>query len=52
MSFSDKAVIDGQVSITEYSYLTGISNYIRAFDSLYLTTVSYTHLTLPTISPV
>ena len=39
MSFSDKAVIDGQVSITEYSYLTGISNYIRAFDSLYLTII-------------
>ena len=37
MSFSDKAVIDGQVSINEYDYLTGISNYIRAFDPLYLT---------------
>ncbi len=29
MSFSDKAVIDGQVSITEYDYFTGITNYIR-----------------------
>jgi spermidine/putrescine transport system permease protein len=37
MSFSDKAVIDGQVSINEYDYLTGITNYIRAFDPLYLT---------------
>lgn len=37
MSFSDKAVIDGQVSITEYAYFTGISNYIRSFDPLYLT---------------
>ena len=39
MSFSDKAVIDGQVSITEYAYLTGIANYIRAFDPLYLTII-------------
>jgi spermidine/putrescine transport system permease protein len=37
MSFSDKAIIDGQVSINEYDYFTGISNYIRAFDSVYLT---------------
>jgi spermidine/putrescine transport system permease protein len=36
MSFSDKAVIDGQVSITEYDYFTGISNYIRAFDFTYV----------------
>lgn len=36
MSFSDKAIIDGQVSINEYSYFTGISNYIRSFDPLYL----------------
>ncbi|MFN0193967.1 MAG: ABC transporter permease [Aestuariivirga sp.] len=36
MSFSDKAVIDGQVSITEYDYLTGISNYIRSFEWTYL----------------
>jgi spermidine/putrescine transport system permease protein len=39
MSFSDKAVINGEVSITEYSYLTGISNYIRSFDALYLTII-------------
>ena len=37
MSFGDKAVIDGEVSITEYDYLTGISNYIRSLDPLYLT---------------
>jgi spermidine/putrescine transport system permease protein len=31
LSFSSKAVIDGQVSINDYSYLTGIENYLRAF---------------------
>lgn len=36
MSFSDKAVIDGQVSITGYDYFTGISNYLRSFEGLYL----------------
>jgi spermidine/putrescine transport system permease protein len=36
MSFSDKAVIDGEISINEYDYLTGIGNYIRAVDPLYL----------------
>lgn len=39
MSFSGKAVIDGQVSITEYDYFTGISNYIRAFEPLYLSII-------------
>jgi spermidine/putrescine transport system permease protein len=39
MSFSDKAVINGEVSITEYDYLTGISNYIRSLDTLYLTII-------------
>jgi spermidine/putrescine transport system permease protein len=39
MSFSDKAVINGEVSITEYDYLTGISNYIRSLDALYLTII-------------
>ena len=39
MSFGDKAVIDGEVSITEYAYFTGITNYIRAFDPLYLTII-------------
>jgi spermidine/putrescine transport system permease protein len=32
LSFSEKAVIDGQVSINEYSYLTGISNYLRSLN--------------------
>jgi spermidine/putrescine transport system permease protein len=32
LSFSEKALIDGQVSINEYSYLTGISNYIRSIN--------------------
>ena len=36
MSFSDKAIIDGQVSITEYDYFTGLSNYIRSFDLTYV----------------
>jgi spermidine/putrescine transport system permease protein len=39
MSFSDKAMINGEVSITEYDYLTGISNYIRSLDTLYLTII-------------
>jgi spermidine/putrescine transport system permease protein len=39
LSFSDKALIDGQISITEYDYFTGITNYIRAFDPLYLTII-------------
>ena len=39
MSFGDKAVIDGEVSITEYAYFTGFTNYIRAFDPLYLTII-------------
>jgi spermidine/putrescine transport system permease protein len=37
MSFSDKAIIDGEISITEYDYLSGITNYIRSVDPLYLT---------------
>jgi len=36
MSFSDKAIINGEISITEYDYLSGITNYIRSVDSLYL----------------
>lgn len=36
MSFSDKAVIDGQVSITEYDYFTGVGNYLRSFEPLYV----------------
>ena len=39
LSFSDKAVIDGELSITEYDYFTGITNYIRAIDPLYLTII-------------
>ena len=35
LSFSEKAVIDGQLSINEYDYLTGISNYLRSFESEY-----------------
>ncbi len=36
MSFSDKAIIDGQISITEYDYLTGVTNYFRSVEPLYL----------------
>jgi spermidine/putrescine transport system permease protein len=36
MSFSDKAIIDGQISITEYDYLTGVTNYLRSVEPLYL----------------
>lgn len=36
MSFSTKAVIGGEVSINQYDYLSGIANYIRALDPLYL----------------
>jgi spermidine/putrescine transport system permease protein len=35
MSFGGKAVIDGEVSITEYAYFTGFTQYLRAFDPLY-----------------
>ena len=39
MSFGEKAVINGEVSITDFDYLTGISNYIRSLDPLYLTII-------------
>jgi spermidine/putrescine transport system permease protein len=35
LSFSDKAVIDGRISINEYDYFTGIGNYVRSFASEY-----------------
>jgi spermidine/putrescine transport system permease protein len=31
LSFSSKAVFDGQVSINDYAYMTGLDNYMRAF---------------------
>jgi spermidine/putrescine transport system permease protein len=37
MSFSGKAVVNGEISITDYDYLTGIGNYIRSVEPLYLT---------------
>jgi spermidine/putrescine transport system permease protein len=37
MSFSDKAIVDGEVSITEYDYLAGFAQYVRSVDPLYLT---------------
>ena len=36
MSFSEKAVINGEVSITDYDYLTGLANYFRSLESLYV----------------
>ena len=43
LSFSSKAVIDGQVSVNEYAYFTGLDNYVRAFNpdiiSIFLRTV-------------
>src|SRR5687767_2057157 len=36
MSFSGKAVVDGEVSINQYDYMSGIANYVRALDPLYL----------------
>jgi spermidine/putrescine transport system permease protein len=32
MSFSDKAVINGEMSITDYDYFTGFNNYIRTVE--------------------
>jgi spermidine/putrescine transport system permease protein len=37
MSFGEKAVIDGQVSITEIDITGTLANYVRSFDPLYLT---------------
>jgi spermidine/putrescine transport system permease protein len=36
MSFGGKAIINGEMSITEYDYFTGFGNYIRSLDGLYL----------------
>jgi spermidine/putrescine transport system permease protein len=48
LSFSSKAVIDGQVSINEYTYLTGFENYVRAFNpdiiSIFLRTLWWSGL--------
>ncbi len=39
MSFGEKAIIDGQMSITEYDYFTGFTNYVRSFEPVYLTII-------------
>jgi spermidine/putrescine transport system permease protein len=48
LSFSSKAVIDGQVSINAYTYFTGIENYVRAFNpdiiSIFLRTLWWSGL--------
>ncbi len=48
LSFSSKAVIDGQVSVNEYAYFTGLDNYVRAFNpdiiSIFLRTVWWSGL--------
>ncbi len=36
MSFGGKAIINGEVSITEYAYFTGFENYLRSIEPLYL----------------
>ncbi len=36
MSFGGKAIINGEMSITEYDYFTGFGNYLRTLESLYL----------------
>jgi spermidine/putrescine transport system permease protein len=36
MSFGGKAIINGEMSITEYEYFTGFGNYLRSLDPLYL----------------
>ena len=39
MSFGEKAVIDGEISINEIAFTGTLSNYIRSFDPLYLTII-------------
>ena len=39
MSFGEKAVIDGEVSITEIDITGTLANYMRSFDPLYLTII-------------
>lgn len=39
MSFGEKAIIDGEVSITEVDITGTLANYVRAFDAVYLTII-------------
>ncbi|HUR43325.1 MAG TPA: ABC transporter permease [Aestuariivirga sp.] len=39
MSFAEKAVIGGQISINEIAFTGTLSNYLRSFDPLYLTII-------------
>ena len=39
MSFGEKAIIDGQVSITEVDITGTLANYLRSFDTVYLTII-------------
>ena len=39
LSFSSKAMVDGQLSIIGIDYFTGIENYIRSFEGLYLSII-------------
>ena len=39
LSFSSKAMVDGQISITGIDYFTGFANYIRSFEWLYLSII-------------
>jgi spermidine/putrescine transport system permease protein len=36
MSFGSKAIINGEISITEYDYFTGFGNYLRTLEALYV----------------
>jgi spermidine/putrescine transport system permease protein len=48
LSISDKLVVNGETSINDYDYLTGISNYLRALDpniiSIFLRTLWWSAL--------
>ena len=44
MSLGGKAVIDGQISATEFTYFTGITNYIEALNPLYMQILAKTVL--------
>lgn len=33
LSFSEKAIVDGQMSINDYDYFTGLANYFRSFNA-------------------
>lgn len=42
MSFGSKAVIDGEISATAFTYFTGITNYLEALNPLYMSILAKT----------